>query len=308
MSKENAKENGQTKVVPYNKNDKLGTPKNAKYLLERFKGSIGEMLPKHLTAERMLKVALTAINRTPKLLECTQESVIKSVIAAAELGLDCSGTRGEAYLVPYYNNKKGKYECQLIPGYKGLVKLARQSGKIARIEAEVVHEKDHFDYVKGTAFIVNFERELHEDRGAPIGAYSLIEFKDGGQQAEYMTVDEINQIRKDAAGGNSPAWKNHWGEMAKKTVWRRLSKWAPLSYEPLERALQYSDAEFKPTYERSHIGRETGSDINEQLGLAEGEKGGETGADEPQEAEEQQVAEGYEDATAEELFPEGGRG
>lgn len=278
MSKSNGNANGSTDLVPYEENKPIKTPKHARQLLQRFEGSIAEIIPAHITADRMLKLALVAINRNAKLLRCTQGSVIESLMRSAELGLDCSGTLGEAYLVPFGN------KCQFMPGYRGLAKLARQSGKLVRLEAEIVCENDDFQYVKGTDFYLKWAINPREERGKPIGAYAYVEYKNGGEEADYMTTDEINDVRDSSPGKDGQPWREHWGEMAKKTVFRRLAKWLDLSHEPFDRAIQWSDEEFKPTYERSHIGRETGSDINEQLGLAEGEKAAESEAAEAQEA------------------------
>lgn len=67
----------------------------------------------------------------------------------SKLGLDCVGTLGQGYLVPYYNSKIKAYECQFIAGYQGLIELARRSGNIARIESRVVYEKDAFEVEYG---------------------------------------------------------------------------------------------------------------------------------------------------------------
>src|SRR5262249_8718109 len=83
-------------------------------LLDKSKDQIKLALPKHLTAERLLRVALTAVQRTPALLECDQLSIVGSVVQAAQLGLEPDGILGLAYLVPYFNKKTGRKECQLI--------------------------------------------------------------------------------------------------------------------------------------------------------------------------------------------------
>ena len=87
-----------------------------------FKQSLADIAPKHITKERIVKLALIAASRQPKLYECTSESFLLSVMKSAELGLDCIGTLGQGYLVPYYNGKIKRHECQFIPGYQGLVK------------------------------------------------------------------------------------------------------------------------------------------------------------------------------------------
>src|SRR5262245_34215703 len=96
-------------------------------LLMKYKEQIAMALPKHLTPERMIRVALTAVSRSPQLQKCTPATIAGCVVQASILGLEPDGVLGEAYLVPFWNKKagggKGSYECQLIPGYQGLLKL-----------------------------------------------------------------------------------------------------------------------------------------------------------------------------------------
>ncbi|MEM6260471.1 MAG: recombinase RecT [Planctomycetota bacterium] len=222
-----------------NYDQKPGSVATLKTMLEGVEQTMANVLPRHLTAERMVKLVLVAANRTPKLLQCRGMTIIESVMRASELGLDCSGTLGEAYLVPY------KDTCQLIPGYRGLAKLARQSGEVKRIEAEVVYEADHFKYRKGAEFVLEFEPSLVADRGEVIGAYALVEFKDGGIQADFLTASDIERVRQMSMGRNAGPWKDHWDEMAKKTVFRRLAKWLPLSSEKFDQAVVLGDAEYR---------------------------------------------------------------
>lgn len=230
-------------------------------LLELQKAQIAEVLPKHLTAERMAKLVLIAANRQPKILQCSQESVLRAVMGAAELGLDISGTLGEAYLVPYGN------ECQLIIGYKGLAKLARQSGELRRIEAEVVYEHDHFDFEKGTTLRLSFKPNLG-DRGKPIGAYALVEFADGGIQTEWMPASEIDKVRRASKASGAGPWKDWTDEMWRKTAFRRLAKWLPLSSEKFARAVELSDAEVDLSAHRSATLSNESRGLNERLGLS----------------------------------------
>jgi recombination protein RecT len=226
----------------------IETQKSLAGMLELYKHRFAEMLPNHLTAERMIKVALTAAMRTPKLLQCSQGSIMESLMRAAELGLDVSGTLGYAYLVPYKNrranNGRGRMDAQLLIGYRGLAMLAYQSGEVTRVEAEVVHENDFFEYEKGTDFKLRFKPDFKGDRGAPVLVYSLAELRGGSIVATVMTIDEVNAIRKASQNANSSTWVNHWSEMAKKTAFRRLAKWLPLSSDRLNTAIAMHDAEF----------------------------------------------------------------
>jgi len=229
-------------MVKYQPLAPIGDAGTLKALLEQMKNSIAQALPKHVTPDRIIKTMLVAANRTPDLLACTQASIVETISRAAELGLDLSGTLGEAYPVPF-NNRVGDNwikQCQLIIGYRGLAKLARQSGDVSYIEAEVVCENDQFDFEKGMNAKCSWKPPLKGERGEPIGAYALVKLKDGGVQFDFMTTDDIDKIRRRSKSGSGSdgkaigAWKSDWGEMAKKTVFRRLAKWLPLSAEKSE--------------------------------------------------------------------------
>ena len=111
-------------------------------MLERFKGEIARALPKHLSPDRMARIALTAFRMNPTLSEADPRSVFAAVIQSSQLGLEI-GLMGEAYLVPMGS------QCQLILGYQGLVKLARNSGSVQDIYAHEVRINDKFDIVLG---------------------------------------------------------------------------------------------------------------------------------------------------------------
>lgn len=206
-------------------------PKTVKSYLtsDYFKTQVALCLPKHMTAERFIRVAITATTREPKLLECTPESVVACCLALSELGLEPDGRR--AHLIPY-----GKV-CTLIVDYKGLVELAMNSGTVSSIFAERVCDKDEFTWDTGEIF---HKINWREDRGKMYAVYVVIKFKDGGKHTEVMTRADVDRIRSlSKAGGNGP-WVQHYDEMAKKTVFRRASKWVKLSPE-LHEALDKSE-------------------------------------------------------------------
>jgi len=185
-------------------------------------------LPKHLSADRFLRVALTAFTRTPKLLQCTKESLTESLMDCSALGLEPDGRK--AHLIPY-----GKV-CKLIVDYKGLVDLARRSGEIADIHADVVCENDFFEYSFGTNGNLEHKPAIKE-KGVVIAAYSYVKLKDGSSSYEVMNLEEINAIRKRSKASGSGPWVTDWNEMAKKTVFRRHSKWLPVSSELMKSAV-----------------------------------------------------------------------
>lgn len=194
---------------------------------DAFKNAVAQILPSILTPERFVRVAITAMMRTPKLKDCDRPSFFKCLMDLAQLGLEPDGRR--AHLIPFENRKRGCMECQLIIDYKGLAELVYRSGMVSYIHADVVCEKDEFVYDRGQ--LVKHVPNWKEKRGEVYAAYALCRFKDGGEKCEVMSRDEIEGIRKRSRAGNSGPWVSDWQEMAKKTAFRRLSKWLPLSAE-----------------------------------------------------------------------------
>lgn len=198
--------------------------------LEALKPQLALALPKHINPDRLMRIVMTTIQRTPQILECSQVSVFGSILQAAQLGLEPDGVLGHAYLIPY------KGTCQLICGYKGLLKLARQSGELSTIYARVVHAKDKFKYAYGLTDVLRHVPDLSEDPGDVTHAYAVARLKDGSVQFDVMSKAEIEAIRRRSKAGTSGPWVTDWAEMAKKTVLRRLCKMLPASVE-LNRAV-----------------------------------------------------------------------
>ena len=90
------------------------------------------------------------VYRTPKLQECTRDSIFSSILQASELGLDLSPPMGEGYLIPRWNGRAKVLECQFQPGYRGLVALARRSGEIA-----MIHRLGHLDVGDVVAMVMD---------------------------------------------------------------------------------------------------------------------------------------------------------
>lgn len=194
---------------------------------DQFKAQLAAALPKHLTPDRFIRVLLTATMKTPLLLQCTQESMFKGILDAAAAGVELDGRR--AHLIPFKNTRANCYEAQLIIDFKGIAELIMRSGVVSSIHADIVCENDVFEVDRGevTKHVIDFKK----DRGAMYAAYARIVMKDGGSKCEVMSKRDIDRIRQmSKASGNGP-WVQHYDEMAKKTVFRRASKWVPLSPE-----------------------------------------------------------------------------
>jgi len=175
-------------------------------------------LPASIPKDKFIRVALTCINKIPKLAECTPASVVTCLLDLASIGLEPDGRH--AHLIPF-----GK-QCQLIVDFKGMIKLGRESGELADWYAEIVCDKDEFSYTNGQ---VDHSINFREPRGDAYCAFSCAIFKDGLKSFCVMTKEEIEGIKKRSKASSSGPWKTDEMEMWKKTVVRRHSKTLPLS-------------------------------------------------------------------------------
>ena len=208
--------------------------------LEKQKPQLAAALPKHVSPDRMIRLACTEFAKNPLLQKCTPVSVFGAIIQASQLGLEI-GVLGQAYLVPYRNNKNNTYEAQFIPGYKGLIGLARRSGEVTSIETNIVYSGDRFDLKLGLDTNVDHVPNLDGDRGTPRLVYGVAKFRDGGYHFEWMTMGEVNKIRaRSKASSNGPSVTDY-EQKVRKTLIRRMSNYLPMSIE-LQQAIQIGDA------------------------------------------------------------------
>ena len=207
-------------------------------LMKSKEKQIAAALPKHLTPEKMMRIALTEINRNPELKKCTTTSLIGAIIQSSQLGLMPDSILGEAYLIPYKNNKKGVTEAQFMPGYQGLMKLALQSGAIVNIFPKEVCENDFFHFEWGSKPEIKHSFDGKSDRGKAVLYYAIAYLVNGGIQFEVMSKDDIKRhqgMSKTGGSAYSP-WTTSPDEMAKKTVIRKLLKYLPKSSEDMNLA------------------------------------------------------------------------
>jgi recombination protein RecT len=197
-------------------------------LLLRHKDQIAMALPRHMSADRMLRVAITAAAATPALLKCDARSVAGCIVQASLLGLEPSTVLGEAYLIPYEKT------CKLVLGWKGLLKLVRNSGELLLVNAQEVRDKDAFEFEDGLDPFLRHKRAPGgpEERGPVVSYWAGAVLRGGGKQFVVMTRQEVEAHAKkySKAFGSGP-WKNEFDEMAKKTCLRKLCKYLPASVE-----------------------------------------------------------------------------
>lgn len=187
--------------------------------IRQMQGEIARALPRHMDADRMARLVLTVVRKTPKLAETTPESFAGALLTASALGLE-PGVNDEVYLVPYGN------ECQLIVGYKGLTKLFYQHPMASYVDAQAVHERDFFEYEKGTdAFLKH--RPARGDRGDVIEYYAVARLSNGASAFEVMSPEEIALVRGTTGPNGGIRDPQHW--MERKTVIKQLVKMLPKS-------------------------------------------------------------------------------
>mgnify|MGYP002507819510 CR=1 FL=1 len=187
-------------------------------------------LPEHVTVEKFTRVAMTAIQQTPALQNADRASLFGAIVRLAQDGLLPDGR--EAAIVMFGS------QATAMPMIAGVLKKVRQSGEVAKISAQVVYENDEFVVSYGfDEDVTHIPPSLDKPRGKAIGAYATAVLKDGSKLLEVMSHEEIEKVRAVSRSGKSGPWATWWGEMARKTVMRRLSKRLPMSTD-LESAFE----------------------------------------------------------------------
>lgn len=191
-------------------------------LIRAMEPEIKKALPSVITPERFTRMVFTALSSNKKLQACTPESFLGAMMQAAQLGVEPNTPIGQAYLIPYGN------QVQFQLGYKGLIDLAYRSGEVQSIQAHEVHENDTFEYELGLNPKLKHVPAM-KDRGQVILYYAVIKLKNGGEGFEVMSREDVDQFAraKSKTYKNGP-WQTDFDEMAKKTVLKKVLKYAPL--------------------------------------------------------------------------------
>jgi recombination protein RecT len=109
--------------------------------MARMKPQMALALPKHMNADRMARLALTAFSSSPEMQRADFRTIASSLMTAGAMGLE-PGVNGAGYLIAYAGT------CTFVPGWKGLVDLVSRSGR-ATVWTGAVFEGDVFDYALG---------------------------------------------------------------------------------------------------------------------------------------------------------------
>lgn len=201
--------------------------------LDRMGPQFARVLPAHLPKERLLRTILNAVSVNKKLLECDRGSLWQAAMTAAVLGIEPDGVTGQGYMVPY------KSKVQFIPGYKGLVSLAFNSGYI--VEGHTVRQKDAFDFQYGLSPKLHHKPVIGGGRGQEnpiIGAYATARAAGHPDVFEFMEIEDIVKIRDDSKSyqaakryGRQSTWDVHFEAMVRKTPIRILCQHLPLTVQ-----------------------------------------------------------------------------
>lgn len=191
-------------------------------------------MPKGMEAQQLVRDALTCLRQTPKLAECTPQSVLGGLMTCSQLGLR-PGVLGHAYLVPFWDRKQGGMVAQLVVGYRGLVELAHRSGQIQSLIARTVYANDHFDVDYGLDDKLVHKPCMNGPKGDPIAYYAVAKFTTGGHSFIVMSKNEMLAYRDEHAKAKNKQgqvfgpWADNFDAMARKTCVRQLAKWMPSS-------------------------------------------------------------------------------
>lgn len=192
--------------------------------LKSMQGELARALPAGgLTADRLARIVLTEVRRTPKLAQCTRESFGGAIMTCAQLGLEPGSGTGEAYLIPF-----GR-EVTLVIGYQGMAKLFWQSPLAKSLDAQVVYERDAFDYAYGLEPRLEHKPVLGGARGKAIAYYAVATLTSGGSAFVVLSPDDVERIRERSKAKNDGPWKTDYDAMARKTAVRQLFKLLPKS-------------------------------------------------------------------------------
>lgn len=205
--------------------------------IEKMAPQFKAALPAHIPVERFVRTTLTAVQTNPDLMNADRRTLFAAATRAAQMGLLPDGREGA---IVTFGGK-----CQFMPMLGGVLKLVRNSGELASIDAQIVYKADKFTYRPGIDLVPAHEPDWFGDRGEIVGVYAVAKMKDGAAYVEILSKKQVEQVRSVSRSKSAGPWVTWWDEMARKTAIRRLAKRLPLSTD-LDGALAEDDELFMP--------------------------------------------------------------
>lgn len=208
-------------------------------LIQQKMASFADVATKYLSPERLVKLAQLAISKMPDLQKVPATDIIAELINCSRLGLE-PNVEGGRWLLPFKRHGKNggpdRYELVAITDYRGLIDIARRSGEVVAIHADMRHAKDRWEYWVDSSgeTLVHLKHEIADGaRGDMMGSYAIVKLRGGEVQAAYLTMDEIAEAKESSASKDSQysPWQKRFPSMAKKTAIRRLYNFLPKTPE-----------------------------------------------------------------------------
>ena len=225
---------------------------------------IREILPEGMNSEqdakRVIRLARLAIVRNPDLLKCTPLSVVEAIMTASQLGLEIASPIGGAHLVPF------KTTCQMIPDYRGLIRLALRKGDVRKLVAREVYVGDMFHVIQGTREEIEHVPLLGEGARPDediTDFYAVATLADGVTVHEYAPRGDVDKIKDRSKAGSKGPWGSDYAAMGKKTMVKRVLKWLDLSPD-LALAIEM-DTRGETGYSSSSADSDTEESIEEEM-------------------------------------------
>jgi recombination protein RecT len=259
---------------------------------EHIKNQMAAAVPKWFSVDRLLRIVISEAMNNPKILECSQASILQSVMRCAQFGLE--PFMGRAYLIPYNNRRyvNGKWtkqmELQFQPGYQGLIELAKRNPDVLDVRGRVVHELDEFDMDEGLEMRVHFKRYLKGDPGEMVGAFAVWDLANNVKHFEFMPAHDIYKRRaksqafawaetgdpKKGGGKKDSIWHQWPDEQSIKTVIKYSTKFVPASIDfmeavQLDNAVEAGEKYVDPMSDRLSIPERSEADLVERLEVAD---------------------------------------
>lgn len=217
-------------------------PTSLRQQVDKMRPEFAKTLPSHINADKFTRDLQTVLNLNPDLANASPKSIFASALKAAADGLSLDGR--EAALVIRNVNvgtkdaKKWEKQATYLPMVQGLMKLARNSGEISSLTAQVVYANDKFTYTMGDdERIEHIPAGITEEQGLPVAVYAIAKLKDGTVIREVMRKSAVLSI----GGQGSNSWQydpgkgQNFAEWWRKTALRRIAKYIPRSSDEVGR-------------------------------------------------------------------------
>ena len=256
---------------------------------ESFKRQVAAALPAHISADSMMRIALTEVRMNPDLQKCTVPSFMGALLKAAQAGLR-PGMFGEGWLIPRWNGKLHALEAQFQPGYQGLAQLAYRSGEVADIVAEPVYRTDHFRYQLGSDPKIEHTPDMDADHADAdiVAFYAVVKLRNGGKLMKVMRRKDVDSIRDRFGPTNKKnevvgPWVTDYARMGAKTALIQTLKLAPKESERLSAALlAEADAVFNDRVASGVVAGHPSTSVSERVAARIGADGYDTPRDDPE--------------------------